>query len=219
MACGTVAFRLLAGLVLALALGAAGAPRVADAQSIHLFGTQEIPGTDLSAFHKWNDMLARHEAERDRLEPACASGDATACALRDWQSLLGKLRNRHPREQIAAVNLLVNRRDYVPDTSNYGETDYWATPAQFLTNRGDCEDFAIIKYMSLRTLGFRSDQLRVVVVEDVGAGAPHAVLVVLMDDEALVLDNRTAEVVPHERLMNYRPYYSLNEKGWWLHQS
>ena len=42
-------------------------------------------------------------------------------------------------------------------------------------------------------------------------------LVAYVEGEALVLDNQIAEVVPAESVDHYRPYYSINETGWWLH--
>ena len=48
--------------------------------------------------------------------------------------------------------------------------------------------------------------------------ATHAVLVVYLDGEALILDNQVLQVVPADQIRHYQPYYSLNETSWWLHQ-
>ncbi|HEX3971291.1 MAG TPA: hypothetical protein VHX19_08200 [Stellaceae bacterium] len=50
-------------------------------------------------------------------------------------------------------------------------------------------------------------------------GEDHAVLVVNVDGEALVLDNLRTDVVPMSAATSYRPYYSINELGWWPHTS
>jgi len=35
--------------------------------------------------------------------------------------------------------------------------------------------------------------------------------------EGLMLDNQISRVVPVSQIHHYRPYYSTNETGWWLH--
>ena len=82
-----------------------------------------------------------------------------------FRSLAGKDR----KTQLAAVNEFMNRASYIEDLPNWGVPDYWATPLQFLTKDGDCEDYAIAKFVSLRTLGFTNDELRIAVVDDADA--------------------------------------------------
>ena len=53
----------------------------------------------------------------------------------------------------------IARTTYLEDLANYGLPDYWATPLQFLDRDGDCEDYAIAKFVSLRELGFAADEL------------------------------------------------------------
>ena len=84
-------------------------------------------------------------------------------------------------EQIRAVNLFLNDWQYKSDIQNYGRRDYWATPLEFLRRSGDCEDYAIAKYVSLRQIGFAPEQLRLV-VRDVVRELAHAVLAVYLDD-------------------------------------
>jgi predicted transglutaminase-like cysteine proteinase len=52
------------------------------------------------------------------------------------------------------TNRFLNDWRYKPDDQNYGQRDYWATPLEFLRRSGDCEDYAIAKYVTLRELGF-----------------------------------------------------------------
>ena len=96
--------------------------------------------------------------------------------------------------------------------------DYWATPSQFLTRNGDCEDYAITKYFSLRQLGFSADSMRIVVLQDLNLNTAHAILIVYMGKKALVLDNQVATVVDATSILHYQPIYSINEKHWWLHR-
>jgi predicted transglutaminase-like cysteine proteinase len=112
----------------------------------------------------------------------------------------------------------MNRQRYLTDPRNYGVKDYWATPIQFLKRDGDCEDYAIAKFISLRALGFTNDMLRIVVLQDLNLRIGHAILVVYLDGRALVLDNQVRRVVPAETIRHYQPIYSINEQHWWLHR-
>ena len=93
-----------------------------------------------------------------------------------------------------------------------------ATPQQFLTKDGDCEDYAITKFYSLLTLGFSNDQMRVVVLNDLNLRVAHAVLVVYVDGVAWLLDNQIRDVVLADAVRHYRAIYSVNETTWWLHR-
>ena len=69
--------------------------------------------------------------------------------------------------------------------------DYWQSPVETLARgKGECEDFAIAQYVSLRMLGMRPEQLRVSVVTLPNV-EPHAVLLVFPEEETegWVLDN------------------------------
>ncbi len=114
----------------------------------------------------------------------------------------------------------MNEAPYITDIRNYGVDDYWATPKQFLDRDrdGDCEDYAIAKYMSLRSLGYTPADIRLVVLQDNNLRIAHAVLVAYVDGTAFVLDNQIKQVVEHSRIRHYSPYYSINESGWWLHK-
>lgn len=75
--------------------------------------------------------------------------------------------------------------------------DYWASPREFRENSGDCEDYSIAKYFTLRALGVPKENMRIVVLMETIRNLPHAVLVVYMDGDAYVLDNLSRQVLPH----------------------
>ena len=116
------------------------------------------------------------------------------------------------------VNAFFNRLPYVIDQSNWGASDYWASPLQFLARSGDCEDYAIAKFVTLRQLGFSNDEMRLVILDDLNLGIAHAVLVVAENDRLLVLDNQIPQAVDSRRILHYRAIYSINEERWWLHR-
>ncbi len=183
-----------------------------------LFGSREDRSASMSLFPKWQGALERYFDERGLAEAPCAENAFNRCHLKEWAQFLAGLRDRGHRSQIAAVNRFMNRRRYIVDPQNYGVADYWATPGQFLSLNGDCEDYAIAKFMSLRALGFDDRSLRIVVLRDLNLRLAHAVLVVYHQGEALVLDNQIESVLPASTIRHYRPIYSLNEHNWWLHR-
>jgi predicted transglutaminase-like cysteine proteinase len=184
-----------------------------------LFGTGEIASRQLSLFPKWKGMLARYFDERRVPEAPCESTFFNRCQLREWSAFVESLRGRDRMTQLRDINAYLNRTRYIIDPRNYGVPDYWATPHQFLIRDGDCEDYAITKYMSLRALGFEPAQMRIVVLQDLNLRTAHAILVVYLDGQALVLDNQIHAVVNARTIRHYRPIYSINEQYWWLHRS
>jgi predicted transglutaminase-like cysteine proteinase len=197
--------------LLALAPSAATAARP-------LFGTTEFRAESLDALPKWQRVLGRIEREQPTYQ-ACAR-DSSACPSRAavaWQSVVRSQLGQPSIEQLQAVNRFLNEWRYKADEQNYGRRDYWATPLEFLRHSGDCEDYAIAKYVTLRQLGFTPEQLRVVVVRDVLRDLAHAVVAVYLHDEVYILDNLTRAVLPQERISHYVPYYSINESTRWAH--
>ncbi|MGQ0662496.1 MAG: transglutaminase-like cysteine peptidase [Pseudomonadota bacterium] len=213
--CRSRAVRGIALLALALLAGPAPA---AEPLYPPIFGTREVRGADLSPFKKWTGVLEREIRERAQYEGPCTARRLNRCHVEEWRALLAGLAGRDRIAQLEAVNAFLNRAPYVTDPVNYGVNDYWASPLQFFGRDGDCEDYAIAKYVSLRQLGFEDAELRVAVVEDLNLGVAHAILIVYLDGRALVLDNQVPQVVHAERIRHYRPVYSINQAAWWLHR-
>ncbi len=198
--------------------GLLGMTPAAAAATPPLFGTVEFRVNSLAALPQWQHVLRQIERER-RIYQICAVGgdDCPTRSAVAWQAMLKGQAGRPPLDQMQAVNEFLNRWQYKTDEENYGQRDYWATPLEFLRRSGDCEDYAIAKYVSLRQLGFAAEDLRLVVLHDVVRDLPHAVLAVYHDSEIYILDNLTKAVLPQEQLSQYVPYYSINETTRWAH--
>lgn len=208
---------LYAGALAATLSARAGEAAPGAAPSI--FGTTEVRSTQLQSLPKWTGVLDRYADERAVPDGPCDATFFTRCHLQDWKALLRDLQGKDRMTQIEAVNKHLNEVSYLTDPVNYGVPDYWATPRQFLTRRGDCEDYAIAKYMSLRSLGFSDDQMRVVVLNDLNLRVAHAILVVYVDGRALVLDNQIRSVVAAASIRHYKPIFSVNETALWIHRA
>lgn len=198
MARGGLAALFLA-LVLAASLGGTVQPARADPRPL-LFGAEELSSTDMRFFPQWTAVL-----RRQALHPLV------------WPAVIHQVAAVDILTQLRVVNEAINRVPYVDDVENWGVADRWSDPAEFLAHGGDCEDFAIAKYLALRSLGVPAAQLRIAVVEDRRSGVRHAVLAAYTARGIQVLDNLSDRLIDAARVDYYRPFYSINEDGWWLH--
>lgn len=187
---------------------AASRPFVSPSGKINLFGTVEFKRPDLPA---WIDLLARNAQSPIFIEQKAFNKSAT------WGQLKAGLEGKPLAEQMKIVNSFWNAWPYKEDMVNWGMQDYWEIPAEFLKKSGDCEDYAIVKYFTLKELGVDPKNMRIVVLRDTIRNLAHAVLVVYTDGDAYVLDNLSNVVPSHRRLSNYSPQYSVNEYGRWTH--
>ena len=180
-----------------------------------LFNYQETIKSNLGLFPQWLSVLERHNKKLVAGTQCVREGNV--CREDDWLSFLESINNLPDIEKIHKVNEYVNNSAYVLDKDNYDIDDYWATPEEFLQNNGDCEDFAIIKMLSLKQLGFDVNKMRVVIVQDTNLRIPHAVMSIDRGDEILILDNQIKEVISDKYIYHYVPVYSINENNWWMH--
>ncbi len=181
-----------------------------------LFGYQEIQKENLNLFPQWLSVIERHLLNL-KDSGSCRSTQFNQCHLKQWQAFLKKIKSLPVMQQIKLVNRYANEKEYILDIENYGVADYWATPKEFLVNNGDCEDYAIIKMLSMKWLGYNIDMMRVVVVQDTNLRIAHAVMAIENNDDILILDNQIDEVISHADIFHYVPVYSVNENNWWMH--
>lgn len=181
-----------------------------------LFGYRDEVQADLGEFPQWLRVLERHLRD-DLRDGDCTERRLNRCHMERWLAFLRRIRSLPAAGQLREINRYANDKDYVLDIDNYGLEDYWAIPREFFANGGDCEDFAITKYFSLRWLGYPREALRIVIVQDTNLRVPHAVLAVARGADVLVLDNQVPDVLKHGEVVHYVPVYSINEGSWWIH--
>jgi predicted transglutaminase-like cysteine proteinase len=165
--------------------------------------------SDLSAFTRWHGVMARFETQ---------SSAQDSLTLR-WRRLFSGLRGLPFTSMVRRVNDIMNARPYVSDWRVWQQSDYWATPGEFMQAGGDCEDYALAKYLALRSLGVPSGMMRIVIVHDMILRIPHAILLVRAPEAVYVLDNQNRAMRRAEDVHRYQPIYSINHDGWWFHQS
>jgi predicted transglutaminase-like cysteine proteinase len=180
-----------------------------------LFGQHTVSTAEIGPFPRWQKVIERFAEQRANPTQFCASGDSETCPPAIWQKLVAKLATLPLNERIALANDFFNRVPYIRAEVNWGDAAYWETPFEFLTRGGQCQDYAIAKYLALRESGVPEEQLRFVVVHDNYVGLDHAITVVNLDNQAMALDNQMLGVTPVADLtQRYAPYYALNDEGW-----
>ncbi len=182
------------------------------------FGTREQRSSNLAAFKQWNGAMERYSKERaEKLEGSCEEKRFNACNYLKLVQFLNGVKGKDRYAQMVDVNGLINKAKYITDDSNWNQKDYWNSPGEFMAKFGDCEDFAIAKFVALLTLGFPPDSLRVVAVKDLNLKIGHAILVVMLNGKVYVLDNQIPQVIEAVKVRHYDPVFSINQQYWWRH--
>lgn len=183
-----------------------------------LFNTIAYKNESLAALPQWQRVLDEIVQEKTTYQ-ACAQGLSPCApkALLAWRAMINAQSGQTHIAQMRAVNRFVNQWPSKADIDNHQQQDFWSSPLTFLRQSGDCEDYAIIKYVSLREMGFDAEQLRIVIVKDSLRDLAHAILAVHVEGEIYILDNLFQAILPQMKVRQYLPYYSVNEQARWAH--
>jgi predicted transglutaminase-like cysteine proteinase len=192
------------------------ASAVATPRSAEPFGLPALLLTSGGLRDKW--LAVQRRLEDEMVQLALCEGDRDGCAspaalkfldiveaarLRDGRARLGEI-NR-------AVNLAIRP---VSDLAQHGQIDSWTSPlATLARGGGDCEDYAIAKFVALRRVGIAAEDLRIVVMHDTIHGEDHAVAAARLDGRWLMLDNRRMAMVEDSDVRNFRPTFVIDQHG------
>ncbi|MDE2165092.1 MAG: transglutaminase-like cysteine peptidase [Alphaproteobacteria bacterium] len=180
-----------------------------------IFPPQEIYSSNLSYFTRWTGVESRLAAQEQ--PGACIAEADGHCAEAQWAAFIDDLKSRPLADRVEHANEYLNAVRYVPATTNWGSPGYWETPFEFLARGGQCQDYAISKYLALEAAGVPDQDLRVAVVHDLQSNEDHAILIVTINGQDFVLDNLTESVDPLTSVTRYRAYYAINDTGWWAY--
>ena len=143
-----------------------------------------------------------------------------------WTQMLAASHGLSDAGKLQAVQDFFGRvMQFGDDAPAWGRAQTWATPTEFMRRgRGDCKDFAVAKYASLRMLGVPADRLRLLYVHArIGAGqqVPHMVLGFYAgaDSEPVVLDNLVDSMRPLSERSDLSLVYAFNTVGLWVADS
>lgn len=203
-----------------LLLGTQPIAHGASVQEDGLFGTIEIPSDNLSALPQWRRVIKGFE--ESKMAARLCDQDIQKCASQQmtlWRAKIQELEQSRQSAKILEINRFINKWRKISDFENYQKKDYWASPLEFMTNGGDSEDFAIMKYISLKELGISPENMRIVVTNDVLRGKTHTLLSIHVGADRYVLDSQSNSVLKEQFVNYYVPFYSVNETTRWAHVS
>jgi predicted transglutaminase-like cysteine proteinase len=192
-------------------------PAVKEAPAVGLepFGLFTFRAPEGLLWRKWRGVEAAMVKEQAVLDQ-CRS-DARNCPSNAAQflRLIDAVSSRSGREKLDEANRGVNAAiRYASDFAQHGEADRWSTPlATFATAKGDCEDYAIAKYVALTAAGFSRDNLQLVLVRDRAVREDHAVLAARLDGHWLILDNRFSTLTDDTEARSLTPLFAIDHHG------
>ena len=168
-----------------------------------------------SALANWEFALIIEKAES-----RYGSLGAAKQRIQAWDELIQTSSGLAENQQLAEVNRFFNRQlRFTDDIRLWRANDYWATPIEALVKgAGDCEDYSIAKYFTLRRLGIPSEKLRITYVKALRQNQAHMVLTYYSSPaaEPLVLDNLIGEIRPASQRKDLLPVYAFNAEGLYL---
>jgi len=121
---------------------------------------------------------------------------------------------------VVAVNRFFNQLEFSSDMQTWQKKDYWASRLEFLgKGQGDCEDFAVAKFLTMMQLGVPEQKLYLTYVKAVGyPEAAHLVVTYYQKPGAVpfVLDNYNKRILPATQRKDLIPVYSFTANDLYL---
>jgi len=179
------------------------------------FGIGATPVTSGGILTKWSGVVADIGAESEVL--ARCRDDAELCppAAQKFLAVIADGRAHEGRARIGVINRGINLAIRpTSDLAQWGVPDRWSAPLVTLTSgRGDCEDYAIAKYVALKEAGIAADDVRLVIVRDLAVAEDHAVVVARLEQKWIVLDNRRLTLIEDMQMQRVIPLFMLDHAG------
>ena len=194
---------------------AAVGPAVRSPAMTEPFGLNTVPVASGEVSSKWSGVEADIRAENDILSRCRANAELCPEAARKFLAIVAQGRAQTGRARIGIINRAINLAIHpMSDLAQWGVIDRWSAPLVTLTTgRGDCEDYAIAKYVALKEAGVAAEDLRLVIVRDLAVGGDHAVVAARLDGDWIVLDNRWLTLVEDSQTRHMVPLFVLDQSG------
>jgi predicted transglutaminase-like cysteine proteinase len=197
------------------AAGAASEPPARhDEQAAQLFGmeTEPVAAGELSA--KWQHVETAMARDFAVLAQCHANGTCPVAAQR-LIDISAKGAGRSGRARVGLINRAADLAiSPVSDEMQWGVADHWSDPFEtLLSSRGDCEDYAIVKYAALLEAGIPRDDVKIVILKNLFPNESHATVAARVDGQWLILDNRTLTLVRDTDVTRAIPEFVLDHEG------
>jgi predicted transglutaminase-like cysteine proteinase len=190
-------------------------PAVAPPPATEPFGLAAAPVAFGNVLTKWSGVEANIRADKDVLARCRENIEACPAPARDFLAIVDQGRKLTGRARIGVINRAVNLAiEPMSDMAQWGVPDRWSAPLEtFTTHRGDCEDYAIAKYVALTQAGVPAADVKLVIVRNTEADEDHAVVAVHADGGWIMLDNRWLTLVEDNDMAKAIPLFVLDGGG------
>jgi predicted transglutaminase-like cysteine proteinase len=179
------------------------------------FGLDTVPVTRGGILLKWKGVQADIQAEYDVLSRCRANAELCPAAARKFLAIIAQGREQTGRARIGIINRAINLAIRpMSDLAQWGVIDRWSGPLETLTTGlGDCEDYAIAKYVALKEAGVASEDVKLLVVRDLVVDEEHAVVAARLNGAWIILDNRWLTLVQDSEMRRTIPIFVLDQTG------
>jgi predicted transglutaminase-like cysteine proteinase len=183
------------------------------------FGLSTFVAPDSIVWFKWRKVKDDIRTQEPMLMRCLTDESACSPAAARFAAIVKEAREHEGRVRLNFVNQRVNNAiQYTSDMAQWATPDEWSAPlavgkGSFETGLGDCEDYAIAKYVALRAAGVPAQHLRVLLVRDNLARLDHAVLAANEEGHWFILDNRWTAAVEDSDVRRFTPLLALDEQG------
>jgi len=184
-----------------------------DEQAPPLFGMETEPVAGEVAA-KWRVVEADIDREQQVLA-RCRVQQACPVVAQNLLDIVSEGAGRSGRARVGLINRAVDLA-ITPssDEAQWGVADHWSPPFETLqTHRGDCEDYAILKYVALLQAGLSHDDVKIVILRNLLPKEDHAAVAARVDGQWLILDNLRLALVRDTEMVRTIPKFVLDEEG------
>lgn len=190
-------------------------PKAPPAVGKEPFGLFTFRAPNGILWRKWHGVESDITKDQAVLERCRANAEGCPAFAAQFLRVINAVKAKSGRDQLDEANRAVNIAiRYVSDFAQHGEADRWSAPlATFATGKGDCEDYAIAKYVALGEAGFPRDDLKLVLARDRAIRQDHAVLAARLDGHWLILDSRRMELMDDSDAASLTPLFAINHHG------
>ncbi len=164
---------------------------------------------------KWNGVKVAMRAESEVFARCRTNMESCPVGAKRFLAIVDQGRMLSGRAQVGVINRAINMAiEPVSDMTQWGVPDRWSAPLEtFTTGKGDCEDYAIAKYVALIEAGIAAQDLKLVIIRNTAANEDHAVTAVRLDGAWIILDNRWLRLVEDTAMQQAVPLYALGADG------
>ena len=179
------------------------------------FGLNAVPVAAGEVLRNWSSVKADIRAESEILAQCRENMVRCPPAARTFLAIVAEGRAHTGRARIGVINRAINLAiRAMTDLAQWGVDDRWTAPlATLTTGFGDCEDYAIAKYVALMEAGVAADDVRLIIVHDLVRGGGHAVVAVHIDGGWIILDNRWMALADDRETRRLVPQFVLDGDG------